>query len=230
MTEVMEVRDALDDVLAAHGAVDWDDPHAARALARAIFDEVTARDDLLPSLVESTSLDVDGAGESYPSMDKMVLWQSADREVRLRLHVFSPGYFDRPHNHRWNFVSRILAGSYVHSLYGFEADVLGDVSAGRQPRAVYAGLVPTGTEYFLHHSVVHSLRTDAVTVSLVLRGPSVKDGYFTLERSETPVDPAERVTWSSGAERETAEQRATKAMSDEGRARVARVLREVVRP
>lgn len=230
MTEVIGVRDALDGVVAAHGAVDWDDPEAARALARAMFDEVTARADLLASLVEATSLDVDGAGESYPSMDKMVLWQSADGEVRLRLHVFSPGYYDRPHNHRWNFVSRIVAGSYVHSLYGFEADVLERVSGGREPRPVYSGLVPAGTEYFLHHSVVHSLRTDGVTVSLVLRGPSVKDDYFTLERSQAAADPAARVTWSSGAERETAEQRATKAMTEERRARVAEIVREAVRP
>jgi predicted metal-dependent enzyme (double-stranded beta helix superfamily) len=230
MHDVIDPFDTLSEIFETSGPIDWDDPRAAREIAGAIFDEVTSRDRMLLSLVESISLGAGGAGESFPCLDKLVLWQSADREVRLRLHVFFPGYVDRPHNHRWSFVSRLLSGEYGHSIYGFEGGVLEDASGGREPRAVYNARLPSGAEYYLHHSIVHSLRTDAVTVSLVLRGPSTKDAYFTVEGSDDPVDASERVRWSSGAARESAADRESKAMSEEGLARVVRVLREVVEP
>jgi hypothetical protein len=188
---------------------------------------VTVRPGLLVSLVEALS--PGGAGESFPSMDKLVLWQSPDEEVRLRLHVFLPGYADRTHNHRWSFVSRILSGGYVHSLYGSEADVLRDAAAGREPRIVYAGRVQRGSTYFLHHSLVHSLRTDEIAVSLLLRGPSAKDDYFTLAGGADATATSAEMQWSTGAARESSDERATKAMSDDGLARVLGVLEQLPR-
>jgi predicted metal-dependent enzyme (double-stranded beta helix superfamily) len=230
MRPVVDPVATLGELFEAHGPVDWDDPRAARELAGALFDEVTSRERMLLELVQSISLAADGTGESFPALDKLVLWQSPDREVRLRLHVFYPGYSDRPHNHRWSFVSRLLGGEYVHSIYGFEGGVLEDASGGREPRAVYNARLPTGADYYLHHSIVHSLHTDAVTVSLLLRGPSTKDAYFTVEGSGEAADRSERVRWSTGAARESEAERDSKAMSEEGLARVARVLREVVEP
>ena len=218
-TDVVVVRDAIDKVFEAHAPVDWDDAHGPLELAEAIFDEVTAGPDTLASLVESLPLE-DGTAESFPALDKLVLWQSDDGDVRLRLHVFFPGYADRTHNHRWSFVSRILSGGYVHSLYGPEASVLRDVDGGCEPRVVYAGHVQAGSTYYLHHSLVHSLRTDDVAVSLILRGPSTKDDYFTVTAAKT--------LWSTGAERESREERAAKTMTSEGRERVLSVLAQLV--
>jgi hypothetical protein len=51
-------------------------------------------------------------------MRKLVLHDDADLGVRLRLHLYRGGFFDRPHNHRWSFASRILHGGYRHRLFG----------------------------------------------------------------------------------------------------------------
>jgi len=219
-TDVVHVRDAIDELFETRTPVDWDDAAGPLELAEAIFDEVAGSPETLISLVEAHPLD-DGSAESFPALDKLVLWQSPDAEVRLRLHVFFPGYADRTHNHRWSFVSRILSGGYVHSLYGAEQDVLREVTDGGAPRVVYAGHVQAGSTYFLHHSLVHSLRTDEVAVSLILRGPSTKTDYFTVAATET--------LWSTGAARESAAERAAKAMTNEGRERVLRVLGELRR-
>jgi len=218
--DVVQVREAVDELFEARSPVDWDDAAGPLELAEAIFDKVAASPETLVSLVEALPLQ-DGNAESFPALDKLVLWQSPDAEVRLRLHVFFPGYADRTHNHRWSFVSRILSGGYVHSLYGAEQDVLRELGGGREPRVVYAGHVQAGSTYFLHHSLVHSLRTDEVAVSLILRGPSTKTDYFTVTPAET--------LWSTGAARESSEERAAKAMTTEGRERVLRVLEELPR-
>ena len=217
-TDVVHVRDAIDELFETRAPVDWDDAGGPLELAEAIFDEVAGSPETLVSLVEAHPLD-DGNAESFPALDKLVLWQSPDAEVRLRLHVFFPGYADRTHNHRWSFVSRILSGGYVHSLYGAEQDVLREAADGHEPRVVYAGHVQAGSTYFLHHSLVHSLRTDEVAVSLILRGPSTKTDYFTVTTEE--------MLWSTGAARESTAERAAKAMTSEGRERVLRVLEEL---
>jgi hypothetical protein len=230
MHDVMRVRGRLDEIFDASGPIDWDDPHAAGKVADDVFDQVAATPDLLVGLVEEIGLagGTAEAGESYPRMDKLVLWHSADRAVRLRLHVFFPGYADRTHNHRWSFVSRIVSGGYVHSLYGSEADVMREIEGGRVPRVVYAGRVQASSEYFLHHSMVHSLRADEVAVSLVLRGPSVKDEYFTLADGDGSAGLSERLLWSAGAARESSDERASKEMSEDGVARVVDVLKQLV--
>jgi hypothetical protein len=52
--------------------------------------------------------------EHYDILDKIVLHDDPSG-WRLRLHVFLPGYFDRPHNHRRTYSSRILHGSYTRA-------------------------------------------------------------------------------------------------------------------
>lgn len=62
--------------------------------------------------------------EHYDILDKIVPHDD-HRGWPLRLHVFFPDYFDRPHNHRWTYSSHILRGSYPHTRYGTE-DQLGN--------------------------------------------------------------------------------------------------------
>jgi len=50
-----------------------------------------------------------GLCEHYDILDKLVLHDDPSG-WRLRLHVFLDGYFDRLHNHRWTYASRILPG------------------------------------------------------------------------------------------------------------------------
>ena len=66
------------------------------------------------------------AGQSYEhfnGFDKIVLLSSQEPGFKLRLHVWWPGMprnLENVHNHRWNFASAILRGSYKTQIYTFD--------------------------------------------------------------------------------------------------------------
>jgi hypothetical protein len=224
-------RRAIGDVVAAAGGIDWSHPQSGAQRAREVLDRLTDRPDLLVALVRDVAAADARAGaaggaacESYPNMDKLVLWQSPDGAVRLRLHVFFPGYVDRPHNHRWSFVSRIVTGGYLHTVYGSDVEVLREVGEGREPQPRYLRREGPGGDYFLADTMVHSLRVDEVTVSLLLRGPAVKDRYFTVLPPDGHTAVADRLVFSGGAAQESAAERQTKRLTAAGIARVVGVL------
>lgn len=221
MSDTTTTRDEVDEILRAAIKIDWADAASANGIADDIFDALPGGDLLARRIRQVVETRGDGADcESYQQMDKLVLWQSDDRSLRLRLHVFHPGFFDRPHNHRWSFVARILTGGYLHSLYGSEDTVGASAGAGHAPRARFARQETPGTQYYLEHSLVHSLSADRIAVSLVLRGPSVKSDYFTWEPA------ASALVLSRGAAQESTADRTAKAMSDK---RFEQVLDTLVR-
>lgn len=223
MPRVNDAVARVGELVVGAGGVRWADGRASLDAAGAVFDAVVAEPGLLRTLVEDVAARGATGCESYPCMDKLVLWQSDDAATRLRLHVFSPGYADRPHNHRWSFASRILRGRYVHSVYGSEDDVLAAARSGSPVRPALVHEERAGSQYLLDHSLVHSLHTDEVTVSLLLRGPAVKAEYFTLE-GPLAEDASPELVVSTGATLETAEVRASKAMSPERLDHVVAVL------
>jgi hypothetical protein len=91
--------------------------HRLRAASTTVLDMLTADRALLSELTDAVPNDphLVGLCEHYDILDKIVL-HDAPAGWRLRLHVFLDGYFDRPHNHRWTYTSRILSGSYAHPL------------------------------------------------------------------------------------------------------------------
>src|SRR5699024_9604370 len=99
---------------------------------------------------------------------------------RVRLHVFLPGYFDRPHNHRWSYASTILHGDYRHYLFGNVE--LNELTTLRNLDAVMVRQEQVGSAYALHHSTVHAVVAEPYTVSLVVRGPAVKDRFLVMDR------------------------------------------------
>lgn len=231
MTQMSSAGHEVTDIVAT-GGLDWTRPQTTAQRAREVLDRLTDRPDLLASLVRDATCSgaPTAASESYPYMDKLVVWQSADAAVRLRLHVFHPGYLDRPHNHRWSFVSRILKGSYLHTLYGTEADVLHEVRQGMEPRPRYVRYEQAGGNYFLEDSMVHSLCAEETTVSLLLRGPAIKERYFTVLPDDGSTPVAQRLEWSGGAASERATERRAKQITESGIERVVRVLTDVLGP
>jgi hypothetical protein len=218
---------ALDGIVSDAERVGWTDARLARRDLGGIVERIVSAPELLADVVGDV-LDRRGAAggcESYPNMDKLVLWSSRDGDLRLRLHLFFPGYADRPHNHRWSFLSRILAGGYLHSLYGTAEDALSRVEQGLPLRVLYAREETAGSTYFLDHTLVHSLRADTVTASLLLRGPAFEDTYFTLLAGPPGTQPA--VDVSAGAARESPAELSAKAMTDEGFERVRTTLRRL---
>jgi hypothetical protein len=121
----------------------------------------------------------DGRSRTYDFLDKLVLWDDPTG-FRVRLRVFLPGYFDRPRNHRWSYASRVLMGQYRHILFG---DV--DLDEHVDPAALTPVMVcweQAGSSYVLHDSMVHAVVAEAYTVSLVIRGPAVKDRFLVMDR------------------------------------------------
>ena len=212
----------LDDQFAAIGKVDWNDLTAVSDAAGGLL---TALDDdraLLHALVDGAAADprLLALCEHYDILDKIVLHDDPSG-WRLRLHVFLPGYFDRPHNHRWTYASRILAGSYTHTLYGTD-DQLGDgnidVSALR-PRMVRTERA--GDTYVLDHTSVHSVTAAPHTTSLIVRGPAVKDRFLVTDRLTGEA------WWQHGAATEDPADAAAKRMNPEQAAQRIRHLTEL---
>jgi hypothetical protein len=187
-------------------SVDWEDADAVEHACRKAFIMLT--DDPGPIRAALRTLpkrpDLLKMCEHYDILDKIVLHDDPSG-VRLRLHVFLPGYFDRPHNHRWSYASLIVAGGYRHYLFGGA-----DLDTAVDPaslRVLQARQEKIGTMYALHHTMVHAVVAEPHTVSLVLRGPAVKDRFLVTDRATGEA------WWQYGANQESPDAAARKQMS-----------------
>ena len=202
--------------------LDWRDLEAVEAATRKAL--ATVLEDENRPVIRQILLALPGRPEllrlceHYDILDKVVLWDDP-AGFRVRLHVFLPGYFDRPHNHRWSYASTVLIGQYRHILFG-DADL--------DERVDPASLTPVmvrwehaGSFYVLHHTMVHAIVTEPYTVSLVIRGPAVKDRFLVMDRGTGES------WWQYGAGRESAEDAAAKRMPVERVVELTDQLREL---
>jgi hypothetical protein len=189
-------------------SLDWEDIDAVedacrKALTTLLDDPRVIREALL-ALPERLSLL--RLCEHYDILDKIVLHDD-ESGVRLRLHIFLPGYFDRPHNHRWSYASTILRGQYRHHLFGdAELDVRIDPAS---LKALIVRQEQVGNAYALHHTMVHAVVAEPYTVSLVIRGPAVKNRFLVMDRKTGES------WWQYGANQESASSAEQKRMSVE---------------
>jgi hypothetical protein len=209
----------MEHIIAPLRQLDWENidavEHATRkALTVLADDPALVRDALLalPTRPELLTL-----CEHYDILDKVVLYQDA-AGIRVRLHVFLPGYFDRPHNHRWSYASLILRGEYRHYLFG-NVDV-DSTPAPDSLTALHVRQEPTGATYALHHTMVHAVVAEPYTVSLVIRGPAVKDRFLVMDRKTGDS------WWQYGAGRESAGEVARKRMGRRRLEELTGMLRE----
>ncbi|WP_280254906.1 hypothetical protein [Nocardia wallacei] len=144
--------------------------------------------------------------EHYDILEKVVLHDDPSG-FRVRLHVFLPGYFDRPHNHRWSYASRILRGQYRHYLFG-NAELDEQVEPAKLP-VLQAREELVGNAYALHHSMVHAVVAEPYAVSLVIRGPAMKDRFLVMDRATGEA------WWQYGAMQESEQDAERKRMAPE---------------
>ncbi len=185
---------------------DWDDLEAVGDRSRSVFRQLVHEGGLVAAL-EGLRHDehLRGMCERYDFLDKLVLFDDPDTSVRVRLHLFRSGYYDRPHNHRWSFASRIVRGKYVHRLYGRE-DVLLGRGEDDPLEPIMERVERPDDEYVLHHNSVHSVQAEEDTISLVLRGPAAKDRFLIRDRDAGSF-------WVKGAASESEQERARKVMA-----------------
>ncbi|WP_101463747.1 hypothetical protein [Nocardia fluminea] len=188
-------------------ALDWNDVEAVDSATRKAFDLLAASKYLLRRALNALpdNPDLTPLCEHYDILDKIVLHDDPESGIRLRLHIFGPGYHDRPHNHRWTYASNILRGEYRHRIYGqAKVDTGVDVST---LRAVHVRHEQVGASYALHHSAIHAVVAEPDTVSLVLRGPAINDRFLVMDAKTG------RSWWQYGANQESLEDAAKKRMS-----------------
>jgi hypothetical protein len=178
---VEDEKHMMETIVEALRSLDWEDTDAVEAATVKALAMLTSQQrmlrDILVDLPERP--DLLGLCEHYDILDKIVLHDDPSG-VRVRLHVFLPGYFDRPHNHRWSYASTILRGQYRHYLFG-DADLDETID----PASLNALMVrdeQPGSTYALHHTMVHAVVAEPYTVSLVIRGPAVKDRFLVMDR------------------------------------------------
>ena len=142
--------------------------------------------------------------EHYDILDKLVL-HSDVAGFRIRLHVFSDGYFDRPHTHRWPYTTLILSGGYEHNLFA----VSEDIGERRLPmlRPIMSRLEQVGASYTLMPGTAHSVKAVPGTVSLIVRGPAVTDSFLVTDRVTGES------WWQYGAKNELPEAKKLKQMT-----------------
>ncbi|MBF6187045.1 MULTISPECIES: hypothetical protein [Nocardia] len=161
--------------------VDWASPPAVRSAVQPLFDLAVDDKDFLRALLTNTEHDphLQAMCERYDFMDKVVAFDS-DEGVRIRFHLFRPGYFDRPHNHRWPFGSVVLAGEYVHTIFGTPELA---ATPDNELTVLSESLLAAGTGYVMSADATHSVVAKADTVSFVVRGPAVRDRFLILDRA-----------------------------------------------
>jgi len=203
--------------------IDWNDTSSILHGCTPLLDALTHERALLSGLVAEVGRDLHLAEmcEGYDFMRKIVLYDAADINVRLRLHLYQAGFFDRPHNHRWSFASRILRGGYTHRIYGRDDQFSEDTDPNRLV-PIHERVEQPGSTYALHHTSVHTVQAEADTISLLIRGPSAKQRFLIIDAA------AGGFFWVYGEAQESSKQRASKRLApdllDQTLARVQKLI------
>ena len=213
-------------------SIEWTDFEKASRISGEIVRELAADRALLRRLVLSVQRDerLRFLAEKHDELNYIVLYDALDRGIRVRLHRFSKGLEDIPHNHRFSFSSALLSGSYVHTL--FQVERLDGDGAGQEPWALaqpegthvgvelrnlpVAGLEPqlatvqaAGSSYSLHHSTVHKTAMPVEDAySVFCRGPAQKPCALQLQPD------VKTYRWKFGQAHETAKVVADRKMTD----------------
>jgi hypothetical protein len=208
--------------------LDWGCMERAREQGSRILAELTSDKQTLRALLERTRADDEllGMCERHAPFDKLVLYNGKERGFRLRLHVWNEAEFERAHQHRFSFTTRLLCGSYKHVIYvtsqkldraGTEAAAMAsmdpdhpDAESGIDVGDIQPAFVTThaaGDTYTLHHSAVHATFPNPGTVSLILRGPAEKSHAVVVDMERR------RVYWRFGRSDEGAERIKQKRMA-----------------
>jgi hypothetical protein len=200
----------LDNFLDSIETLDWTDFQKVSAQTKEILRRLAGDKVLLRRLVDGVADDPDllAQCEHHRLLDRLVVYDALDRGFRIRIHISTDSHLDRPHDHRFSFTTRILRGSYLHTLHDWPADDESATAHDVVPQFVTEEKV--GASYSLHHSVVHTTFTTPDTVSLFLRGPAEKERSIITERE------TEKVWWRYGAEDEPAERRAKVSVGHDG--------------
>jgi hypothetical protein len=186
-----------DTLLGRLRALDWNDLDQLAADVTPLLEELATDKAWLANAMDTLLDDPHLAPmcERLAELDKLVLLDDPLSKARIRMHVFRQGYFDRPHNHRFWFATRILTGAYRHTIYGDFPDVTPDIDVHSiTPKIIK--FERAGAGYVIGDTLVHSVAAVTNTVTLTVRGPARKDRMIIIDQQ------AGRAWWVFGAQYE----------------------------
>ncbi|MFD0040518.1 hypothetical protein ACFVIZ_23125 [Streptomyces anulatus] len=202
-------------------ALDWQDVDALSPELTALLKELAADGAWLGSALENLrhTPELRDLSERLAELDKLVLVNDADSGVRIRLHRFRQGYFDRPHNHRFTFGTRILRGGYRHTVYGDHIEITPDFDVSKV-RPTLIRRESAGGGYVIGHTLVHSVAAEPETLTLTVRGPAQKDRMLIVDREQGTS------WWQYGVQQEDPADVALRRLTDDQLTETERLLRE----
>lgn len=133
--------------------------------------------------------------------DKIVLFSNDN--LKIRLHIWWPNhrpFFENIHNHRWDFCSKLLLGSYENEVYvrdprgieyyGYEYHPINNSKhyslncEGKEILSLKDCRVYNGGDYLcLEHNILHKINSiREITTSLFVSGPLRKHTTSTFSK------------------------------------------------
>jgi hypothetical protein len=183
----------VEETLPAVPYLDWQSFNGIQEQACQFLQQLAFNPVLMRQLVMRAASDsrLRSLCERTESFDKLVLFEDPQSGCRLRLHRFDHTFIDTPHNHRYSFVSLILNGSYVQTIFGSGKELRRRAALEMGPLApTFRTIHKTGDVYSLHNSLVHTVTDiEEGTYSLLLRGPKekIKGDYFKTDGEGNPL-------------------------------------------
>lgn len=204
--------------------LDWDNLSETLVQVNTLFDHLLSDMDSFYALVER-AIYCPVRSKLHESDDirtRLVLYDQEQGNFRLRLHFWHSPSPQIIHTHRFDYVARVLIGSYAHEIYSCTDDLFPSelayapenrVHISELPQQltdlmariskVYAHQVDIGQSYAQSHNGILSLTIPEVdTVSLFIRGPARTPRAFQWDPD------LETVIWRRGAQDLTVEERA----------------------
>jgi len=190
------------DLEAQLSQLDWSDFESVSLQCQDVLRALAKEQGHLSDLVQNCIFD---KCEKYDLLKKIVLYEGAN-DTRIRLHLFSGGFYDRPHNHRWPYSALVLRGGYIHRIFTCaQPDPLTAEAADIEPLLIEKRT--SGHPYSLGTQVFHSVTVWEPSISLVIRGPAQSDRFRLIDR-QTGQSWIQR-----GAAKETEAERNAKRMT-----------------
>ncbi|MFE2519431.1 hypothetical protein [Streptomyces mirabilis] len=178
-------------------SLDIPDLREVHRINRALLDQLADDRDLLTLLVSEVLHDPERLAASRVTLllNRLSLYQAPDRGFEIRLNMNPrPDNQLVPHDHRYAFATRILAGGYLHVVRrrtdGWDGPFTG---ADLEPAIVT--VERPGSAYTLDHTMVHQAVMEPDTVTLFVRCPRRKKLSHAAEELMPPKE-----TWPAPAE------------------------------
>ena len=203
--------------------IDWEDLDQGAPAICSLLEDICKDISYMSFLLNRVADDEELSAlcEVYDVLDKIVVLDDRESRARVRFHLFKAGTFDRPHNHRWTYGSRILAGRYDHVIFG-ESSGWGADSRVSDIRPKFVQSNGEGATYVLHHELIHSARAPVDTITLILRGPPASSDFFVGGRESGQL-------WrQTGRELESSAEKEAKRMSPRRLAELTSHIKEQI--